>query len=144
MCRLTPSATSGFVTVNRSSNVDCPVAGAETTSAVAGSTRVSGMGSFKGVPFTSVPNGAGFAGVADEVDWSGSVIWYNVSLFPLTNTSPNENTFDLNFDVIFGPVPAAENPGIGDISLSVKCVSSHADGPFANVKRPVGKAIVNV
>src|SRR5947208_7622083 len=68
MCTLTPSSTSGFATVNLSSNAGCPAAGADTTLPVVGSTSVSGIGSFSGVPLTSVPNGAGFDALADELD----------------------------------------------------------------------------
>ena len=42
MCTLTPSSTSGFATVNLSSNAGCPAAGADTTLPVVGSTSVSG------------------------------------------------------------------------------------------------------
>ena len=74
MCTLTPSSTSGFATVNLSSNAGCPAAGADTTLPVVGSTSVSGIGSFSGVPLTSVPNGAGFDALADELGSSGSLI----------------------------------------------------------------------
>src|SRR5207237_571650 len=106
MCTLTPSSTSGFATVNLSSNAGCPAAGADTTLPVVGSTSVSGIGSFSGVPLTSVPNGAGFDALADELGSSGSLIRYSVSLLPRTTTSANEKTLALNFVVIFGPLPA--------------------------------------
>src|SRR5271169_1299663 len=70
----TELAISGLETVHLSSSADVPVAGEETTSPVAGSTSVSGIGSFSGTPLMSVPYGAGSAEVADDVVWSGSVI----------------------------------------------------------------------
>src|ERR1700730_13644403 len=70
----TRSSTSGLTIVNLSSRADGPSAGGVTTAPVAGSTSVSGMGSGSGVPWTSVPNGAGFDGVAEDVASNGSVI----------------------------------------------------------------------
>ena len=61
--------------MNSSRSAEAPVAGAETTLPVAGSIRVSGMGSFKGSPFTSVPKGAGLEELAEDDEVSGSVIW---------------------------------------------------------------------
>jgi hypothetical protein len=79
----------------------------ETTVLVSGSNTVSGIGSLTGCPWRSVPNGAGFSAVADDVVPSGSAIWYSVNALSSTTTCANEKSFDLNFAVIFSPAPAS-------------------------------------
>src|ERR1700687_151249 len=125
------SERSGLVTTNLSRSAEGPVAGAETTLPVVGSNSVSGMGSFRGVPFTSVPNGAGLDEVAEDDEVSGSVIWYSVSLSSPTTTSAKENTLALNFVVIFGPLPAPVRTG--ENAALVRLVSSQDAGPLGNI-----------